>query len=94
MKLKKTEAKRQVGRLRRDHKLENGELDINELHDFNHQWYSEHYIRFYQEIVVLTNTRTSTFKQEEVRNYYASSGIYRNTTRVFTLQDSEVRKIC
>ena len=64
LKPKKTDPKRPVGRLRRYHKSENCELGINELHDFNHQWYSEHYIRFYQEIVALTNTRKrfSTFK--------------------------------
>ena len=83
------------------HKLENCELDINELHDFNDilkvgQWFSEYHIRFYQEIAVPTNTRKrySTFKNEEIRNYYASCGNHREATRTFKLQDSTVRKIC
>ena len=74
------------------------ELDSSDLHDFNDilkvdQWYSEQYIRFYQEIASPTNTRKrfSTFKKEEIRNYYASCG---ETVRVFKLQDSTVRKIC
>ena len=69
--------------------------------DFSHegvkvdQWFSEYHIRFYQEIAVPTNTRKrySTFKKEEIRNYYASCGNHRETTRTFKLQDSMV-KIC
>ena len=43
-----------------------------------------------------TNTRKrfSAFKKEEIRNYYASCGNYRETARAFELQDSTVRKIC
>ena len=35
LQLKKTQEKRQVGRSRKSHILENCELDINELHNFN-----------------------------------------------------------
>ena len=77
------------------------ELDMNELHDFNEilkvdQWYSEEYKRFYEKPMNATNTRKrfSAFKKEEIRNYYASCGNYRETARAFELQDSTVRKIC
>ena len=63
-------------------------------------WYysslCEHCLSFYQEIAVATNTRKrfSTFKKEEIRNYYASCRDYWETARAFKLQDFTVRKIC
>ena len=98
---KKKEEKQPAGRPRKYHKLENCELDINELHDFNDilkvdQWYSEHYVKFYQEIATTTNTRKrfSTCKKEEIRNYYVPCGNNREAARAFKLQDSAVRNIC
>ena len=77
------------------------ELDNDHLHYFNYllevdQWYSEQYIRFYQEIGSPRNSRKrfSTFKKEEIRNYYVSCGNHRETVPAFKLQGSTVRKIC
>ena len=54
------------------------------------------YKRFYQEIAspIKTQKRYSTFKKEEIRNYYASCRNYRETAQAFKFQDSTVRKIC
>ena len=41
-----------------------------------------------------TTLRLSLWKKLEIREYYATHKKYRETARVFGLQDSTVRKIC
>ena len=85
------EEKRPVVRPRKYDKLE---LDNNDLHDFNilkvDQWHSEQYIRIYQEIALplKISKRFSTFKKEEIRNYYASCGNDREAARALKLRRS------
>ena len=82
---KKTE-KRPVGRPRKYRKLENTQLDMNELHDFNEllavdRWYSVEYKKFYEN----TNA-TSTRKRFSAFN--SSCENYRETARAFGKKNS------
>ena len=59
------------------------------------QWYNEKYINFYHKTQMKTiRNRFRNEKRLEIKEYYVSCGSYRETARVFKINDSTVRNIC
>ena len=74
---------------------------LQNFHDLHEMVkYKEFYGRSYVEkfrancSISKTRKRLSLCKKLEIREYYATHKSYRETTRVFGLQNSAVRKIC